>query len=235
MPRPAPRVPPATRAARPVSGVPGMPPFITVYLVIVKTHDERVFTYAVAVPRPKTVADDAVLTAAHRVIGRDGPAGLTLAAVAAEVGLAPATLLQRFSSKRGLLLAVAARAAADPGAPLRAAAARHRSPLRALAAGLVAMSAGVATPEAMANQLAFLQMDLADPELHPPALAHARAVRSEIQVLLDAAVAAGELAPADTARLAGAVQNTYNGALITWAIFRRGRLDTWLRRELETL
>jgi hypothetical protein len=118
---------------------------------------------------------------------------------------------------------------------LREAARRHRSPLRALIAGLVRMSAGVASPEVMANQLAFLQIDLSDPEFHAHALTHAEAVRAEIRVLLDAAVAAGELPAQDTARLAQSVQTTYNGALITWGIYRRGRLETWLRRELEAL
>ena len=97
------------------------------------------------------------------------------------------------------------------------------------------MSSPVASPEAMANQLAFLQIDLADPEFHRLALEHARAVRTEVQALLDAAVERGELRAADTARLARAVQTTYNGALITWAIHREGRLETWLRRELDTL
>jgi AcrR family transcriptional regulator len=187
------------------------------------------------VPRPKTVDDDAVLDAAGRLIGRAGPAAVTFAAVAAEVGLSPATLVQRFGSKRGLLLALAGRGAGTGGDALRAAAARHRSPLRALAAGLVDMAAGLASPEVLANHLAFLQFDLGDPEFHALAHAHAAAVRTAIRALLDAAVAAGELAPTDTARLAAAVQTTYNGALITWAIERRGRLDAWLRHELDTL
>ena len=186
-------------------------------------------------PRPKTVDDDAVLDAAVRVVDRGGPGSLTLAAVAREVGLAPATLIQRFDSKRGLLLAIARRAADGGGLRLREAARRQRSPLRALVSGLVAMSSGVASPEAMANQLAFLQIDLSDPEFHELALKHATAMRAAIDELLDAAVAAGEIRTPDTARLAQAVQTTYNGAMITWGIYRRGRLDRWLRRELDTL
>ena len=186
-------------------------------------------------PRPKTVDDVAVLDAAVRVIDRAGPGGLTFGAVAKEVGLAPATLIQRFGSKRGLLLAIARRGADGAGASLREAALRNRSPLRALTAGLADMSSGVTSPEAMANHLAFLQIDLSDPEFHELALAHTGSVGEEIEAILERAVAAGELATEDTARLAQAVQTTYNGALITWAIYRRGRLATWLRRELETL
>ncbi|HVL31364.1 MAG TPA: helix-turn-helix domain-containing protein [Solirubrobacteraceae bacterium] len=186
-------------------------------------------------PRPKTVGDGAVLDAAHRVVDRAGPGGLTLAAVAREVGLAPATLIQRFGSKRGLLLAIARRAADDGGAPLREAARRHRRPLRALVAGLVEIGSAVSSPESLANQLAFLQIDLSDPEFHVLALAHAQALRREIAALLESAVSAGELRAQDTARLAQTVQTTYNGALITWGIYRRGTLASWMRRELESV
>lgn len=192
--------------------------------------------YGRRMPRPRTVDDAGVLDAAVRVIDRGGPAQLTLGAVAGEVGLAPATLVQRFGSKRGLLLAIARRSAQDGGSSLRQAADRHRSPLRALVSGLTAMSSGVASPEALANQLAFLQIDLSDPEFHELALRHATAVRAEARTLLDAGVAAGELRPGtDTRRLAQAVQTTYNGALITWGLYRRGRLDSWLGRELDAL
>ena len=185
--------------------------------------------------RPRTSSNDAILAGAARALSRLGPARLTLADVAAEVGLAPATLVQRFGSKRGLLLAFAAQAAAAAGREFEAARAATTSPLDALLAALAGMTRHVATPEALANNLAFLQTDLSDPAFHRHALEHARAVRTEIQALLDAAVVAGELAPCDTARLARAVQATYNGALVTWAIERQGAVAGWLRDDLETL
>ena len=64
--------------------------------------------------------DAAILRAAAEVIGRTGPARFTLAAVASEVGLVPATLVQRFGSKRGLL----ARSRGRPGRPGGSTAAR---------------------------------------------------------------------------------------------------------------
>ena len=49
--------------------------------------------------------------AAFRAIARLGPARLTLADVATDVGVSPAAIVQRFGSKRALLLATAADAA----------------------------------------------------------------------------------------------------------------------------
>jgi AcrR family transcriptional regulator len=98
--------------------------------------------------RRKITPDADVLTAAFRVISRIGPARLTLADVAKEAGLAPATLLQRFGSS-GLLLAVAEQEWRACFARIRAA---HRSPLAALTASLEERRT-CETPEAMANSL----------------------------------------------------------------------------------
>jgi len=58
-------------------------------------------------PRPRTTSDEDLLKAVHAVVTRLGP-NLTLADVAKEAGVSAATLVQRFGSKRGLLLAFAA-------------------------------------------------------------------------------------------------------------------------------
>jgi len=72
-------------------------------------------------PRPRLKPNSDIVLAAIRVIERLGPSRLTLADVAKEAGLAPATLMQRFGSKRGLLLAVAR---------LGAAGVRERQPVK---------------------------------------------------------------------------------------------------------
>jgi AcrR family transcriptional regulator len=188
------------------------------------------------VPRPRTVEDDVILKAAAEAIGEHGPGGLTLHAVGAKVGLSPATLMQRFGSKRGLLLQLAATGPGWASEKFEAASARYDSPTKALIEALKAMTAPVASPEAMANNLAFLQMDLQDPEFHRHSLAHAKAFRRGIESLLDDARNAGELDPeTDVKRLAEAVETVYNGALITWAVHRRGRVESHLARQLDTL
>jgi AcrR family transcriptional regulator len=186
-------------------------------------------------PRPRTASDDEILAAAARAIGRVGPHRLTLADVAAECGLAPATLVQRFGSRRGLLLAVAGHDAGRVGDELAALAAAYPSPLDALHAYAGRMAGMAASPGELANHLAFLQLDLTDPDFHALALRHARAVREGVHRILDAAVEAGELAPCDTGRLAGSVQAVLSGSLLTWAIFREGSAEGWVQDHLSAL
>jgi AcrR family transcriptional regulator len=182
--------------------------------------------------RPRTHSDDALLDAAFRAVGAVGPARLTLADVAREAGVAPATLVQRFGSKRALLVAAASRSAARAGSVLPAA---GDAPLDALVDGLVALTELSRDPAAFANQLALLQLDLADPELRALAVAHARGLRRAIRALLDAAVAAGELEPCDTAALAEAVHAAFHGAQLDWAVDRRGTLARRVRRALDAV
>jgi hypothetical protein len=55
------------------------------------------------------------------------------------------------------------------------------------------------------------------------------------RALLEDAVAAGELKPSDTEALARAVEAMAGGSLIGWAIHRKGKAETWVRKDLETL
>ncbi|MEV7522263.1 helix-turn-helix domain-containing protein [Streptomyces sp. NPDC091371] len=175
--------------------------------------------------RPRGVDDAAILDALVGVMGRTGPARLTLAAVAEEVGLVPATLSQRFGSKRGMLVAVAERGVAEVGRLHARVRAEHPSPLDALAALTTGAWSAVVTPEELANHLAFLCADLADPELHRLALAAEQAQQAAARALLDEAVAAGELrADTDTASLARSVRQAAIGAGVLWAVDREGTL-----------
>jgi AcrR family transcriptional regulator len=186
-----------------------------------------------ALGRPRSISDDDILAALARAISRTGPARLTLADVAAEAGVAAPTIAQRFGSKRNLLLAFAAQATAKLQESFARARASHTTPLAALLSDPLGATLAMGTPETLARHLAFLQLELADPEFHQHVLQHAQVAREQIRLLLNAAVEQGELKPCDTAALARAVHVTYNGTLITWAIFRHGRLGSRLRQELE--
>ncbi|MDQ6617989.1 MAG: TetR/AcrR family transcriptional regulator [Actinomycetota bacterium] len=187
------------------------------------------------VGRPRTVSDDEILDGALVVLSRVGPQGLTLGAVAAEVGLRAPTVSQRFGSKRDLLLALSARAVAQVPVRFAAARGRHRSAVAAMLAALGEFVVGVDSPAAMGHRVAFLAMDLADLDLRRLAAAHGAAVAGEIETALGHAVGAGELAELGegrTAALARAVHTAYNGSLITWAVDGQGSLGQWISSDI---
>jgi AcrR family transcriptional regulator len=187
-------------------------------------------------PRPRSTSDADILSATRRAVTRVGPKHLTLADVAREAGVSPATLVQRFGSKRKLLLALVATGSSEIEAEwARILSLAERSPLEALYAYAECMAGLAPNPDVLANQLSFLQMDLVDPEFHRHALAQARHTLEFLRKTLDEAVGKGELAPCDTARLSRAVQATVGGSLMQWAIDREGKLRRRLREDLETL
>ncbi|MFA7763561.1 TetR/AcrR family transcriptional regulator [Streptomyces sp. NPDC048723] len=177
-----------------------------------------------------------ILHAAAEVMGRLGPSGLTLAAVAREVGLVPGTLVQRFGSKRGLILALADQSVRDADALSDRVRGEQGSALGALAALLAAWMAPMVSPEAFANHLAFLCMDLTDPELHERALAVHDAQRRAVRTLLAQALATGELrTTTDVEELTATVQAVTSGAGLSWALDREGALVQRVRHALDAV
>jgi AcrR family transcriptional regulator len=167
---------------------------------------------------------------------RLGPAQITLADVAKEAGVVPATLIQRFKTKRGLLLAACRTAPDMVPRQFAEARAKYSSPLAALVEVYADCTGFAPTPEAVANGLAYLQVDLTDPEFHAVTLAQYRVYTEETRRLLDEAVAARELLSAcDTGEIARLLQQLNGGAVLGWAVCREGTLADWVRRDVEAL
>ncbi len=187
-------------------------------------------------PRPRAFSDSDIFAATLEAAGEVGPVKLTLAHVAKKVGMSPATLIQRFGTKKGLLLAALSQGGGSSADPFQLARERNASPLEALLAVLTECSSLFATsPEVLANHLAFLQMDLTDPDFYALTLAQAQATHEGIRTLLEDAVAAKELVAGDTDRLARAVHDVYTGAVLNWAVFRDGSVQDRVLQGLATL
>ena len=186
--------------------------------------------------RPRTKSDEAILEATARAIGHHGLSALTLVAVANQAGVSPATLVQRFGSKRGLLLALARHGAAETAALFHRLRADRTSPLVALYDVTATFSAKVRSPQELANHLGFLHLDLADEEFRRHAVTQFQHLHAGFTNLISEAVQVGELvADVDPVRLARMVQLTYHGALIVWAMAPEGALADVLRNDLDHL
>jgi AcrR family transcriptional regulator len=139
-------------------------------------------------PRPRTVEDAEIFAATARAVGRLGPVRLTLADVAREAGLTAAALVHRFGSRRGLLLAFVQQGPSMVDDCFVAVRATHASPLAALVAAATDMAEHVRSPDELVNSLAFLQIDLTDPDFRNWAIHRegrvAAFVRRDLETLL---------------------------------------------------
>lgn len=187
-------------------------------------------------PRPRKVSDEEVFAATHRAMTRVAAGELTLSHIASEAGVTAGALVQRFGSKRDLLLRLSAGSAdwtKEMFAQLRAA---HRSPLAALRAYGDCVAQMGEGPGGLAHHLGYLQIDLTDPDFHRLVKAQATATRRGIRQLLDAAAVSGELRPGvDTASLARTVEAIVGGSLFAWAFYREGRATNWVRQDLDAV
>jgi AcrR family transcriptional regulator len=188
-------------------------------------------------PRRRKADDADVFAALVRMMERVGPAELTLRAIAAEAGVTAGALVQRFGSKRALLLAHARYAAATGdigfGPPP---AVRTVSPLSEIRDAIAVYARLAQTPRAAVRNLAYLHNDLTDPVLRRHLLRASRDTRARYEQILADAVAAGELRPdTDVKTLARMMDVTLGGSFLAWALYRQGPAADWLRQDLETL
>ena len=188
-------------------------------------------------PRPRTVHDDAILDAAIEVLSRLGSERMTLADVGSEVGLSAATLVQRFGSKRELMLALLRHVIGNIDARFESAIANHPSPLDALYAAAADRAGPLEGHVTLANRLSFYLSELDDPEFHSVAVENHRRAVDGFKRLIDNAIEAGELAEGytDSAQLAEAIYTMQMGSLVNWAVTNDGTLKATIRREIDVL
>jgi AcrR family transcriptional regulator len=182
------------------------------------------------------VTDDELFAATHAAMSKLGPGELTLAAIAKEAGVTASVLVQRFGSKRDLLLTLAERYSGGTGEMMTALAARHRSPLAALRDYAECMAGMASSPAALARNFAYLQIDLTDPDFRVHLVKGSRATREGLRRLIQSAVDAGELVPGvNAARLARTIESLLGGSLLSWAFYQDGNAARWVRADLDAV
>ena len=186
--------------------------------------------------RPRKVTDDDIYMAAQRAMSRLAPGELTLAHIAAEAGVTAGLLVQRFGSKRDLLLSLSKKLSGGTAAMFGELRKGHRSPLAALRAYSDCMAHLASTPAAFARNFAYLQIDLTDPAFRKHVAKHAAASRLELQKLVREAIDAKELKPATNAKqLARTIEAVVGGSMLSWAFYQKGSAQKWMRHDLDAV
>jgi AcrR family transcriptional regulator len=175
-------------------------------------------------PRRKTISDEDILDRALPLMASMGPAGFTLAELGRQVGIAPATLLQRFGDKQTLIERAFARD------NQRFVAWLEHLP-QGIGADIVIKIYADATrlfgdhPN-LADHLLWLREDIRDPTMNRLALERFRLFRTAIVKRLPPM-----RIPANTA--ARLLDAQHHGAVIQWGLEPKGRLADFVRRSLK--
>lgn len=183
-------------------------------------------------PRPRRNADSEIFEAVRRLKAHRGPEELTLADVALEIDLTPGGLVQRFGSKRGLLLA-ASRAETDATrdrlAAIRAGAA---SPMAAIYAWAESETVPAGRTADLLRRRLWEAWELADPDFRPLRKRRAKETRRALESWVAEAIEFGEIPRGDAERIARTIELTARGSVELWARQREGRPSDRLKEDL---
>ena len=181
--------------------------------------------------------DSAILKAASKIVAQTGPDNFTLADVGQEVGLSAATLVQRFGSKRLLMLAMLEQMTSLVNGRFAAKVAEGETPLESLYAAALDRADPAHGPENVANGMAFLFTQISDPDFQAIAAASAKQAIEAYKTMLDNAIDVGELSAAglDTHDLAETIHSMTLGSLVMWVIHRDAGSKPRTKRDLDTL
>jgi AcrR family transcriptional regulator len=174
-------------------------------------------------PRRKSISDEELLERALPVIARLGPDGFTLADVAGEVGIAAATLLQRFGDKQTLVKKAFAQdnerfvrwlegLPSDTGAD---------AVIRIYCQSTELFGDQLS----LADHLLWLREDIRDPTFNRLSRERFKLFRKEIVKRLPPMPI-----PAD--RAASLLDAQFHGAVIQWAIEPKGKLARFVQNSL---
>lgn len=173
------------------------------------------------VGRPRIFSDEAFFAATGLAIREQGHTEFTLESIALEVGCTRQAILRRFGSKQGLLLAYLERTQRAIAENYRIDDTGDASPVEALRTRFMAEpDIRMEINEDQATQsrvLAFMLTASSDPKISPQFEAIHQTYLAEIERVLAAAIARGEIREVEPVMLARTLYSATIGETVLWA------------------
>jgi AcrR family transcriptional regulator len=161
---------------------------------------------------PSADMERELLAAAEAVLVRDGPAGLTVRAVAAEAGIAPMGVYNRLGGKDGLVDALLIRGFDRLRTSLEAALADTTEPMRGrfVTCGLIYRQFALENPHFYAIMFERTALHESD---NPEVEEHAKAAFGSLVRIVELSAAAGVIAAPDPFEVAQQIWSALHGAV----------------------
>ncbi|CEG61738.1 TetR/AcrR family transcriptional regulator [Legionella micdadei] len=183
--------------------------------------------------RIKKISDEAVLTIILDIITRIGAAQFSLEDLSRQTKLSPATLIQRFGSKKEILNKALELANKKLAEKLDSNNALAETSIQQIITTYLDLSLVFVKPEDVANGLDILKLDIIEKKLNQITREYFEIRRKKIKSLLDLAIKNGELPKIiSTGNLVWDMEALWQGAILQWALIGNGSLHDWLRKRL---
>jgi|GEM_PF-1822697 AcrR family transcriptional regulator len=186
-------------------------------------------------PRKKKIDDSVILQLILEVIIEVGAASFSLSDLSRKTGLSPATLLQRFGSKKNILHKAIALANDNLNRELTNRKQTDKSYVQTIIDIYLELAGNFITPSDIANGLDVLKYDINDKNLNALTRKYFKIRRNKIASLLILATEHNEL-PQDTdiTSMVYNLEALWQGSVMLWALIGKGTLQRWLTARFRT-
>lgn len=181
-------------------------------------------------PRTKIMADVAVLKLIVEVIIEKGATTFSLQDLSKKTGLSPATLLQRFGSKKNILHRAIELANEDLKQKLNNSASDSKSIIQQIINIYLDLSLSFSKPADIANGLDILKLDILEKKLNDLTRNYYKIRRNKIYTLIKLAQKQQEILINHGAKeIAWNLECLWQGSIMLWALTGSGELKKWLK------
>lgn len=186
-------------------------------------------------PRKKKTADLVILKMILEVITKIGATEFSLEDLSKKTGLSPATLLQRFGSKKNILYKALELANQELKDNFANRSLVNNSPLQEIMGIYLEFSSSTLTPKDVAGGLDILKLDITEKKLNAITRKYFETRRKKIAALVVLAQEKGEIPEdVDATDLVWNLESLWQGSIMLWALIGDGKLHDWLKKRFTT-